>query len=55
MGIEELIAMLENRLALNAQQRAAAFARGDVNHVASIDADDATTRTSLEVLRSAIN
>lgn len=55
MGIEDLIAMLENRLAFNASQRTAAVARGDIAYVSALDADDATTNTALAVLRAALN
>jgi hypothetical protein len=47
----EIVAMLENRLTYNAQQRAAAVARGDVALVAVLDADTATTAVTLSEIR----
>lgn len=53
MSIAEIILMLENRLRYNASLRASAVARGDVNAVAVLDADDASTNQALDVLRAA--
>ena len=51
MSIEDLIKMLQNRLAFNVQQRQAAVQRGDVNYVAALDADSATTQATLDTLQ----
>jgi hypothetical protein len=53
MSIEELIQLLQNRLANNTQQRAAAAQRGDVAQVAAIDADSSTTQATLDFLQAA--
>ena len=53
MSIDDLIVILENRLAFNAQQRAAAVQRGDLPQVQAIDADSATTQGTLDALRAA--
>jgi len=50
MNIQELIALLQNRLAFNSVQRAAAFSRGDAAMVASFDADTASTQATLDQL-----
>ena len=52
MTIDELIAILENRLHFLAVQRDAAFGRGDALTVSALDADIGTTSSSLEALRS---
>lgn len=53
MSIEELVNLLQNRLAFNAQQRSSAAQRGDVALVASLDADSATTQATLDALQAA--
>jgi len=53
MSIADLIVILENRLAFNAQQRSAAVQRGDIGQVAIFDADTATTQATLDALRAA--
>jgi hypothetical protein len=53
MSLDELIALLQNRLAFNASQRVAAVQRGDVALVASLDADTATTQATLDALQAA--
>lgn len=50
MSIQELIALLQNRLTFNVTQRAAAYARGDAALVASIDMDSASTQATLDQL-----
>lgn len=55
MDPQDLIKMLENRLAYNTQQRAAAFSRGDLSSVQSYDVDNAKTEASLAVLRAHLN
>ena len=52
MSIADLIVILENRLAFNAQQRSAAVQRGDVEQSAALDADSATTQATLDALRA---
>jgi hypothetical protein len=52
MSIDELIVILENRLAHNARMREGAVLRGDVDLVSRIDADTATTEASLAALRA---
>jgi hypothetical protein len=52
MSVDDLIVILENRLAFNAQQRAAAVQRGDVEQIAALDADSATTQATLDALRA---
>ena len=54
MSIQELITLLHNRLTFNAEQRAAAFARGDATLVATIDADIASTQVTLSQLQSLV-
>lgn len=54
MTLQQLIEMLENRLRWNAEQRAAAEARGDVSTVESLDKDSASTQGTLTVLRAAL-
>jgi hypothetical protein len=51
MSIEDLIKMLQNRLAFNVQQRQAAVQRGDIHYVAALDADSATTQATLDTLQ----
>lgn len=53
MGIADLIALLQNRLAFNAGQRTAAVQRGDVAAVALLDADTVTSQASLDALLAA--
>jgi hypothetical protein len=53
MSIEELIALLRNRIAFAQTRRIEAFQRGDVETVAAIDADISATNASLAVLESA--
>jgi hypothetical protein len=53
MSIEELINLLQNRLAFNATQRTAAVQRGDVALVTSLDVDTATTQATLDALSAA--
>lgn len=54
MSIADLIIMLRNRIVFNAQQRAAAVQRGDVQYVASLDADTASTQTTLAALEALV-
>jgi hypothetical protein len=51
MSISDLIQLLSNRIAFNAQQRQAAVLRGDVSYVTSLDADTATTQATLDALQ----
>ena len=51
MSLEDLIKLLENRLAFNEQQRQAAWQRGDVAVVGALDADTVTTQATLDALR----
>jgi len=53
VNIHELIAMLRNRLAYNEQQRSLAAQRGDIQWVAMLDIDSATTSNTLSVLEAA--
>jgi hypothetical protein len=53
MSLDDLILLLQNRLAFNASQRAAAVHRGDIALVASLDADSATTQATLDALQAA--
>ena len=53
MSLDDLIKLLQNRLAFNAQQRAAAAQRGDIALVSSLDADSATTQATLDALQAA--
>lgn len=53
MGLAELIAMLNNRLAYLAVQRTEAFSKGDVALISSLDADSAKTTATLNILQSA--
>jgi hypothetical protein len=54
MTIEELIALLRNRLSFAQTRRTEAFQRGDIETVTAIDADIAATNASLAVLESAV-
>lgn len=54
MSIQDLITMLRNRLAFNATQRSAAVARGDVQHVSTLDADTASTQVTLAALEALV-
>jgi len=54
MTIEEIIAILKNRLAFNAQQRTAAVNRGDIDQVAALDADTVTTQASLDEMQAMV-
>lgn len=51
MGLAELIAILNNRLAYLASQRTEAFSRGDINMLALLDADIDKTTGTLHVLQ----
>jgi hypothetical protein len=51
MTVAQIVTLLENRLAYNERERAAAFARGDVVMVAQFDEDIASTSASLAALR----
>lgn len=50
MTIDELIALLNNRLGFIGTQRAAAAGRGDVAMVAALDEDAAATSATLAIL-----
>lgn len=50
MTIDELIALLTNRLAFIASQRATAVLRGDVTMVAALDEDAAVTAATLSAI-----
>lgn len=50
MSIQDLIKLLQNRLAFNEQQRAGAAQRGDIATVQSIDADTLSTQATLDAL-----
>lgn len=52
MSIQDLIAILQNRLTFNQGQRTAAVQRGDVAAVASLDADINSTQATLDQLLS---
>jgi hypothetical protein len=52
MKIADLIRILENRLAHTQQQRQVAFNRGDVDAIAAMDGDIASTQSSILALRS---
>lgn len=52
MSINDLISMLENRLAYTRAQRTAAEQRGDIAQVAALDADIASTQATLDQLRT---
>lgn len=54
MTLQELIAMLENRLRFNQSQRTSAAQRGDIALVASLDADMAETQNTLLQLRELV-
>ena len=53
MGLSELIAILNNRLAYLATQRTEAFTRGDLTMMATLDADAARTTATLNILQNA--
>ena len=53
MGLAELIAILNNRLAYLALQRTEAFSRGDINMLALLAADIDKTTGTLTVLQQA--
>lgn len=53
MSIQELITLLQNRLAFNAAQRTAAIQRGDVAAVSALDLDTVTSQASLDALLAA--
>ena len=53
MGLNELIALLNNRLAYLATQRAEAFTRGDITMMTALDADTAKTTATLNILQNA--
>ena len=52
MSIQDLIALLENRITFNQTQRNAASQRGDVALVQQLDADIASTQATLDQLRT---
>lgn len=52
MGLSELIALLNNRLAYLATQRAEAFSRGDITMMTTLDADTAKTTATLAILQA---
>jgi hypothetical protein len=52
MSLDDLITLLQNRLSFNAQQRAAAAQRGDIAQVSALDADSATTQSTLDALQA---
>jgi hypothetical protein len=53
MTIKELILILQNRLANNAQQRQIAVERGDVDAIGLLDDDSASTSVTLNALIAA--
>jgi hypothetical protein len=55
MDLDQIIAILENRLKHNARQREMASQRGDLEEVARLDADTATTQSTLESVQGAAN
>jgi hypothetical protein len=55
MTIDELIRILENRLSNNARLREQAVARGDAAGVVALDADTATTESTLNDLRTLVS
>jgi hypothetical protein len=52
MSIDELISILQHRLAFNASQREMAVMRGDLVTIAALDADTASTQVTLAVLEA---
>lgn len=52
MSIQDLIALLQNRIAFNQGQRTSAVQRGDVALVQQLDADIASTQATLDQLLS---
>lgn len=52
MTLADLIELVSNRLAILNGQRAGAFARGEADRVAALDADVAETEHTLTALRS---
>ena len=50
MSIQDLITLLQNRIAFNQGQRTAAAQRGDVALVQQLDADTASTQATLDQL-----
>jgi hypothetical protein len=52
MSIDELILILQRRLAFNASQRETAALRGDLVSIAALDADTASTQATLAVLQT---
>lgn len=54
MSIEDLIKLMEARLAALNSARASAAAVGDLNEVMRLDADIAQTQTTLDQLRTLI-
>lgn len=54
MSIQELIEMLRNRIAFLARERQLAVGRGDVAYVSALDADTATTNTTIAALEAAL-
>lgn len=54
MSIQDLIALLENRISFNQGQRAAAVQRGDIARVQELDVDINSTHSTLDQLRSLV-
>lgn len=54
MSLNDLIILLENRLAFSHAQRIAAAQRGDVALVQQLDADMASTQATLDQLRTLV-
>ena len=52
MSIKDLLALLNNRLAFLASQRASAVQRGDVAVVSQTDAETAVTQATIDQLQS---
>jgi hypothetical protein len=52
MSINDLIALLQNRIAFIASQRDAAVERGDIAQVYLLDTDKITTQSTLETLKA---
>lgn len=50
MNIQDLITLLQNRIAFTQAQRAAAVQRGDIALVQSLDSDIASTQGTLDQL-----
>ena len=54
MSVQDLIALLENRLIFSQAQRDSAVQRGDVSMVQQLDADITSTTASLDQLRTLV-